>query len=78
MMLGVAGCPRWVGSGQATKRRETALLAVTFRGATGLGAQGGAPPSSTIENPEFMIYNFTWVRTNVLLGENNGLCKKSL
>ena len=30
------------------------------------GAQGGAPPSSTIENPEFMIYNFTWVRTTVL------------
>ena len=48
---------------------------------------------ATIENPEFMIYNFMWVGTieeKILkqvqddqayflsLGENNGLCKKSL
>ena len=37
---GVAGCPRRKGSGQATKRRESALLAEAIRVATCLGARG--------------------------------------
>ena len=41
---GVAGCPRRRGSGQATKRRESALLAGTIRGATCLGARGRLSP----------------------------------
>ena len=42
---GVAGVsPARRGSGQATKRREAALLAGALRGATCLGARGRLPP----------------------------------
>ena len=44
MMLGVVGVPARRGSGQATKRREAALLAVTIRGATCLEARGRLSP----------------------------------
>ena len=53
-MFGVGCCgakldkllPRRGGSGQATKRRESALLAGTIRGATCLGARGRLPPTN--------------------------------
>ena len=44
LIRGVAGCPRRRGSGQATKRRESALLAGTIRGTTCLGARGRLSP----------------------------------
>ena len=41
------GVPAGRGSGQATKRRESALLAGTIRGATCLGARGRLSPPHT-------------------------------